>query len=89
MIDGVCYYRSLKIKKGQESMLSARMAQIDEEIAPEHFGLPAPASSGSTTLAQFIETYLKRKAGKGSLDRDIQRLTYASDLMENKPRVRQ
>jgi len=31
MIDGVCYYRSLKIKKGQETMLSARMAQVDEE----------------------------------------------------------
>lgn len=84
MIDGVCYYRSLKIKKGQESMLSARMAQVDEEIAAEHFGLPAPASAGSMTLAEFIEVYKKRKIGKGSLDRDIQRLTYAVELMGNK-----
>ncbi len=32
MIDGVSYYRSLKIKKGQESMLSDRIAQVDDEI---------------------------------------------------------
>jgi len=31
MIDGVCYYRSLKIKKNQETMLSAQIAQVDEE----------------------------------------------------------
>jgi integrase len=84
MIDGVAYYRSLKIKKGQESMLSARMDQIDEEITAEHFGLMAPISAGSITLAEFLEVYKKRKAGKGSLDRDIQRLNHAVELMGNK-----
>ena len=84
MIDGVCYYRSLKIKKGQESMLSARMAKVDEEIAAEHFGLPAPASAGSMTLSEFIEIYKKQKAGKGSLDRDLQRLSHAIELIGNK-----
>lgn len=47
-------------------MLSARMAQADEEIAAEHFGLPVPASAGSMTLSEFIEIYKKRKTGKGS-----------------------
>jgi integrase len=84
MIDGVCYYRSLKIKKGQETMLSARMAQVDEEIAAEHFGLPSPSSSGRLTLAEFIPVYSKRKIGKGSLDRDLQRLNLALELMGNK-----
>jgi len=84
MIDGICYYRSLKVKKGQESMLSARMDQVDEEIAAEHFGLPSPASRGSLTLAEFIEIYKKRKFGKGSLERDIQRLALALGVMGNK-----
>jgi integrase len=84
MIDSVCYYCSLKIKKGQESMLSARIDQVDEEITAEHFGLLAPKSAGSITLAEFLEIYKKRKTGKDSLDRDIQRLNYAIELMENK-----
>jgi hypothetical protein len=84
MIDGVCYYRSLKVKKGQESMLSARMDQVDEEIVAEHFGLPSPTSHGSLTLAEFIEIYKKRKFGKGSLERDVQRLNLALEVMGNK-----
>ncbi len=84
MIEGVSYYKSLKIKKGQESMLSARMAQADEEIAAEHFGLPSPASSGRLTFAEFIEIYKKRKAGKGSLEKDIQRLNLALEILGNK-----
>ena len=56
-LDGVCYYRSLIIKKGQESMLSARMAQADENIAAERFGLSAPDSAGSANPPQ-VETKL-------------------------------
>ena len=43
MIDGRRYYRSLGIKKGQESMLSARIKQIDDEITATAYGLPSPA----------------------------------------------
>jgi hypothetical protein len=57
MIDGVSYYCSLKIKKGQESMLSALMAQVDDEIAPEHFGLPAPASAGSREAPRKADAF--------------------------------
>jgi len=83
-IDGVAYYRSLTIKKGQESMLSERITQIDDQITAEHCGLPVPISAGSISLSEFIEIYKKRKAGKGSLDRDIQRLNFAAELMGDK-----
>jgi hypothetical protein len=35
MIDGVCYYKSLKVKKGQETMLSAREILSNVVYGPE------------------------------------------------------
>jgi len=43
MIDGRTYYRSLKIHKGQEPLLSGRIKQVDDEITALHFGLVPPA----------------------------------------------
>ena len=83
MIDGRRYYRSLGIKKGQESMLSARIKQIDDEITATAYGLPVPGRA--TTLSAYKKTYLKHKAHKKSLDRDIQRLTYVVDTLPDLP----
>jgi DNA-binding NtrC family response regulator len=43
MIDGRTYYRSLKIHKSQEPLLSGRIKQVDDEITALHFGLVPPA----------------------------------------------
>jgi integrase len=83
MIDGHRYYRSLGLKKGQESMLSARIKQIDDEITATAYGLPAPGRA--TTLSEYKSTYLKHKAHKKSLDRDMQRLTYVIDALPDLP----
>lgn len=61
MIDGHRAYRSLKIKRGQEAMLSGRMRQVDDEITAAHFGLPAP-SRGAIRLSQYAASYIKQKA---------------------------
>lgn len=60
MIGGRRVYRSLKIKKGQEAMLSGRIRQVDDEIAAAHFGLPAPAR-GAIRFSQYAESYIKQK----------------------------
>jgi integrase len=60
MIDGHRVYRSLKIKRGQEAMLSGRMRQVDDEITAAHFGLPAPAR-GAVRFSQYVESYIKQK----------------------------
>lgn len=77
MIEGHEYYRPLRIRKGQENLLSGRIAQEDAKIVAEHFGLPVPAASRTTTLSEFIKTYEKRKTGKGSLDHDLARFKLA------------
>lgn len=77
MVDCRAYYRPLKIKKGQESLLSSRIAQEDESIISCHYGLPYSSSCRNLTLSEFIPIYNKRKAGKASLDRDIQRFNLA------------
>jgi integrase len=73
-IEGAQYYRSLRIKKGQENLLSSRIAQLDEQIVAKHYGLPSTAISRDTLFSEFIPIYERRKVGKGSLGRDIQRL---------------
>jgi len=83
MIDGRRYYRSLGLKKGQESMLSARIKQIDDEITATAYGLPIPGRA--TTLSAYKKTYLKHKAHKKSLDRDTQRLAYIVDALPDLP----
>ena len=73
-IDKLPYYRPLKIKKGQENLMSERIAQADEEIVATHFGLRAPGTNRDILFSEFLPVYEKRKAGKGSLDKDLQRL---------------
>jgi len=53
MIDGRTYYRSLKIHKGQEPLLSGRIKQVDDEIAALHFGLVPPARGDLPLLNRF------------------------------------
>ena len=60
MIDGHRVYRSLKIKRGQEAMLSGRMRQIDDEITAAHFGLPIPAR-GAIRFSQYAANYIEQK----------------------------
>jgi len=60
MIDGHRVYRSLKIKRGQESLLSGRMRQVDDEITAGHFGLPMP-SRGTLRFSEYARSYIKQK----------------------------
>jgi len=72
-IAGKVYYQALKLKKGQEKLLSARLEQVEEEITARHFGLPYEKCE-SIPLSDFIQRYLEIKKGKKSWDRDSQRL---------------
>ncbi len=83
-IDKTPYYRALKIKKGQESLMSERIAQADEDIVSVHYGLKAPGRNRDILFSEFLPTYEKRKAGKGSLDKDRQRLKAAMTAIGNK-----
>ena len=38
-IEGCVYYRALRLKRGQEGLLSARLKQVEDEITAQHFGL--------------------------------------------------
>lgn len=77
MIEGHRYREPLGIHKGQESMLSARIAQVDAALVAEHYGLPVPGRS--VKLSEYVKTYVEHKAAKKSLDRDEQRLRYILD----------
>jgi integrase len=83
MIDGRTYYRSLKIHKGQELLLSGRIKQVDDEITALHFGLPVPGPG--IKLSEYVKAYLKHKAHKKSIDRDRQRLEYIADVWPDLP----
>jgi len=83
-IAGKVYYRALKIKKGQERLLSGRLEQVENEITARHFGLDYRPSE-SPTLSNYIETYLKAKAHKKSLDRDEQRLIRIAEILGDLP----
>jgi len=82
-IDKHDYRIPLKLHKGQESMLSARIKQMDDKITAAHYGLPIPDQT--TRLSEYVKTYLKRKAHKKSLDRDEQRLDYIQDVWPDLP----
>jgi hypothetical protein len=72
-IEGKVYYQALKIKKGQEKLLSDRLEQVEQEITAQHFGLPYERNE-SIRLSNFIKRYLEIKKDKKSWDRDGQRL---------------
>jgi integrase len=73
VIDGKVYYEALKIRKGQEGFLSARVKQVEDKIIAKHFGLSVPADSGMT-FNLYLEKYLESHQYKKSWDRDKQRL---------------
>ena len=82
-IDKRDYRVPLGLKKGQESMLSARIKQVDDKITAMAYGLPIPDQT--TKLSEYVKAYLKRKAHKKSLDRDEQRLNYIQDAWPDLP----
>ncbi len=73
-IEGHTYYRSLKIHRGQESLLSERLAQVESEVLAFHFGLPYQRRPADIPLSEMVQKYLDAKAHKASLARDRQRL---------------
>jgi integrase len=82
-IEGHQYRESLKLRKGQETMLSARIAQVDAKITATHFGLPG-ARSG-VKFSEYIKTYKKHKAHKKTFNRDEQRLDYICSVWPDLP----
>jgi integrase len=84
MLDGRTYYRPLRVRKGQESLLSARIAQEDEAIVASHYGLAKPPAS-SVPFSEFVRRYLKAKKDKKTIDRDRQRLEYIASLWPDLP----
>jgi integrase len=83
-IKGQVYYQALKIKKGQEKLLSARLEQVEEEITARHFGLPY-GKNESIGLSDFIKRYLEIKTDKKSWDRDSQRLELVGEVWGDRP----
>lgn len=83
-IDGRVYYEALKLRRGQEALLSARIKQVEEGILAHHFGIDY-APGRSVMFSGFIERYLKTKAHKKSLDRDRQRLIRIGEILGDLP----
>jgi integrase len=79
MIQKKLYYRSLNLRKGQEALLSQRLKQVEEEIIARHFGIEYKTFN-SISFEQYIDKYVNQKQGKGSLDRDIERLKIISNF---------
>lgn len=84
MLGGRVYYRPLKIRKGQESLLSARLAQVDDEITSLHLGLERPAGT-SVLLSEYRARFLDAKKHKKTLDRDRQRLDFIGSAWPDLP----
>jgi integrase len=84
MLGGRVYYRPLKIRKGQESLLSARLAQVDDEITSLHLGLDRPAAT-SVLLSEYRAKFLEAKKHKKTIDRDRQRLDFIGDVWPDLP----
>lgn len=72
-IDNRTYYVALKLRRGQESLLSSRVKQVEEETLAKHFGLPTP-SKVPIGFADYCYKYLDQKKHKKTFDRDRQRL---------------
>jgi len=72
-IQGKKYYRALKLKRGQESLLSARLKQVEEEILAKHFGIPY-STNNQISFLDYAEKYLNAKKYKKRWERDKQSL---------------
>ena len=84
MIDGHRVYRSLKIKKGQEAMLSGRMRQVDDEITAAAFGLPAP-SRGAIRFSEYAKSYIDQKKHNKTILQTQRRLALVWELWLDLP----
>lgn len=84
MIDGRTYYRSLKIHKGQEPLLSGRIKQVDDEITALHFGLVPPAR-GTILFSEYVKKYLDRKGRNASVYHVRRRLEIIKELWPDLP----
>ena len=86
MIDGRTYYRPLGISVSQKALLSARLAQVEDDIVALHYGLERPAGNGSSvTFSEFRKRYLEAKKDKKTIDRDRQRLEYVAKIWPDLP----
>ena len=74
------YYRALKLKRGQEGLLSARLKQVEQEILAEHFGIPYSPHEQINFL-DYCKKYLEAKKHKKSWDRDKQRLLIIGECL--------
>lgn len=72
-IEGKIYYKALNLRRGQESLLSGRIKQIEERTLASHYGISLEEKK-ETTLADYVAKYLERNAYKKTWDRDKQRL---------------
>jgi integrase len=79
-IQGKTYYQALKLKRGQEALLSPRVQQVEEEIIAKHFGLPYQPKKEISFL-DYSRQYLKAKKFKKSWDRDKQRLCSMAECL--------
>jgi len=79
-IQGKKYYHALKLKRGQEALLSARLKQVEEEILAEHFGIPYSANNQISFL-DYAEKYLNAKKHKKRRDRDKQSLLKIAECL--------
>jgi len=83
-IEGVAYYKALKIKIGQERLLSERLKQVEEETIAKHFGL-SYRSQDITFLDEYAKVYLKRNKDKKSIYRDKQTLNIICNYLDSPP----
>ena len=82
-IEGKVYTRALKLKKGQERLLNARLKHIEEEIRAAHFGLPFTHHFKPIRFNDFKDIYLAEKKHKKSVKLDAGRLSLASEFWKN------
>lgn len=81
-IEGKVYRKSLRIRKGQEYLLSARLRQVEEEILAHHFGLNYSPRKEITFL-EFKERYRELKKYKKTLKLDLRRLEIMNECLNN------
>jgi len=83
-IEGKLYYKALKLRKGQERLLSERLEQVENQITARHFGLSFQKTQ-TVKFSDFIERYLEIKKDKKSWDRDSQRLELVGEVWGDIP----
>jgi integrase len=83
-LEGKVYYKALKLKRGQENLLSARLKQIEDQITAEHYGIPYNPNKQINFL-DYCNKYLESKKYKKTWDRDKQRLLIIGECFGDPP----